>query len=100
MSHAQMMDANDGTARLWIDPQHRFAKLVRNGHTVARIDALTDGTTRATAGSERTEGMTWEAASAWITARATAEALVSGLEVLSRPERPFAGFVLDGRVRS
>lgn len=83
MTHAEMMAATDGAAYLWIDAEHRFAKLVRNGRTFARIDRFTDDTFEATDNGKRMPMPTWAAASAWITARATAEVLTSDLAILA-----------------
>lgn len=84
MTHSQMMDARDGVAYLWIDPQHRFAKLVRDGKLIARIDRLADGSCRGTA-DFRTFPMfeTWDAASAWIKAHTTSAVFESDLVILS-----------------
>jgi hypothetical protein len=83
MTHSEMMAARDGSAYLWIDSALRFAKLVRDGRTVARIDRLTDGTVCATSDGARVSFESWTAASAWLTARATAAALESPLCLLA-----------------
>jgi len=78
-THATTMTMHDGETRLWIDGQHRFAKLVRDGKTLARIDRYTDGSFATYADGVRTHVATWEIAAAWLTTRACAEALVSAL---------------------
>lgn len=82
-SYTGMMAARDGAASLWVDGQHRFAKLVRDGATLARIDRLTDGTFVTYSAGVRTTVASWEAASAWLTARATAESIVSDLVIFT-----------------
>lgn len=81
MTLAQMMAARDGEARVWIDEQSRFAKIVRDGSTIARIDRHVDGSFSGAADGKRITFQSWDAASAWLTARATAEALVSPIWV-------------------
>jgi len=79
VTHTAMVAANDGETRMWIDGQHRFAKLVRDGKTLARIDRYSDGTFATYADGVRTHVATWEIAAAWLTSRACSEALVSAL---------------------
>jgi hypothetical protein len=83
MSHAQMMNARDGVAYLWIDGERRFAKLVRDGRTIARVDRMDDGSHVASEDGRRTDIGTWSACSAWLTARASAKAITSDLTVLA-----------------
>lgn len=87
MTYSEMAAARDGVARLWIDPELRFAKVMRDGATLVRIGRLTDGTVDCWAidgtYNDRATVATWELASAWLTARATAIALTCELEVLA-----------------
>lgn len=76
LSHADLMAKRDGAVRFWCINDKSF-KLVKDGESFARIDALTDGTFQTTLDGKRTDVASWEAAKAWFTAQVTVAALTS-----------------------
>jgi hypothetical protein len=79
ITHSDLMAKRDGATRLWTIVRGKSAKLVRDGVSFARIDALTDGTFSVTLHGERSAVSSWQAASAWLVVQATAATLAGDL---------------------
>lgn len=82
MAYADAMAALDGVLRVITLPG--TTKLVRDGVTIARAIAYTDGTVEVIDASGRRAVDSWEIAAAWIAARVTSEVLTSeGCELIN-----------------
>jgi hypothetical protein len=84
-TYAEAMAARDGALRIICPEGKGFAKIVRDGETLARIDSYTDGTFSTTSygrgplggvvSAKRTEVASWAIASYWLTSQTLSEVL-------------------------